>query len=36
MYNWLFFKIYDYYIKRNNHDPLFNSVGLDMQIKITV
>jgi|SRR5690554_4452755 len=25
MYNWLFFKIYDYYKSKNNNDPSFNS-----------
>ena len=28
MYNWLFFKVYNYFKNKNNDDPLFNSVGL--------
>jgi len=28
MYNWLFFKIYNFYKYRNNHDPLLNSASL--------
>lgn len=27
MYNWFFFKIYDYYKSKDNDDPLFNSIG---------
>lgn len=25
MYNWLFYKIYTFYIHKNNHDPVFNT-----------
>lgn len=28
MYTWFFYKIYNFYKARNNHDPLFHSVGL--------
>ena len=28
MYNWLFFKVYDYYRSKNNDDPVFNSSTL--------
>lgn len=28
MYNWLFFKIYLFFLKKNNHDPIFNTSAI--------